>query len=197
MTRPLPVGPRALNRKLSHRERSRCYGHFVRCVPIRAHQRGDEGAAQRPRLPTNRNVTLPNRFSLRTDPVGPGVTCVHHNPCQRDNEVIPAVKTTPECNETEDGDVVLEASRPPAPEKERSRVKLVAGDPPMLRLEINLYSWERGDSEIDVVLPHGGELSDLLHWALPEQRLVICGNLRARIQEELAEVFNVLLDPAD
>jgi Polyphosphate kinase C-terminal domain 2 len=30
------------------------------------------------------------------------------------------------------------------PEVERSHVKLVDGDPPMLRLEINLYSWERG-----------------------------------------------------
>lgn len=78
------------------------------------------------------------------------------------------------------------------PEPERSHVRVVAGDPPMLRLEINLYSWERGDSEIEVVLPHGGELSDLLHWALPEQRLVICGNLRARIYEELAEVFTIL-----
>ncbi len=48
------------------------------------------------------------------------------------------------------------------------------------------------NSEIEVVLPHGGELSDLLHWALPEQRLVICGNLRARIHDELAEVFNIL-----
>ena len=85
---------------------------------------------------------------------------------------------------------------PPAVEPERSRVRLVAGDPPMLRLEINLYSWERGDSEIEVVLPHGGELSDLLHWALPEQRLVICGNLRARIHEEIAEVFNVLQQSA-
>ena len=75
---------------------------------------------------------------------------------------------------------------------EPSHIKVVDGDPPMLRLEINLYSWERGDSEIEVVLPHGGELSDLLHWALPEQRLVICGNLRARIHEELAEVFTVL-----
>ena len=99
----------------------------------------------------------------------------------RQTEVVAAVKTMPKPNggggETE---------------PERSHVKLVAGDPPMLRLEINLYSWERGDSEIEVVLPHGGELSDLLHWALPEQRLVICGNLRARIHEELAEVFNVL-----
>lgn len=75
---------------------------------------------------------------------------------------------------------------------DRSHVKLVAGELPMLRLEINLYSWERGDSEIAVVLPHGGELSDLLHWALPEQRLVICGNLRARLQEELIDVFDIL-----
>jgi hypothetical protein len=79
---------------------------------------------------------------------------------------------------------------------ERSHVKVVDGDPPMLRLEINLYSWERGDSEIEIVLPHRGELSDLLHWALPEQRLVICGNLRTRIQEELAEVFAVLQETA-
>jgi hypothetical protein len=95
------------------------------------------------------------------------------------------VKTMPQRNgEGGDSEVVL------APE--RSHVTLVAGEPPMLRLEINLYSWERGDSEIEVVLPHGGELSDLLHWALPEQRLVICGNLRARIHEELAEVFAML-----
>ncbi len=102
------------------------------------------------------------------------------------------MKTVPKRNgEAGDTEVLLEAPRP-VPETERSHVKLVAGDPPMLRLEINLYSWERGDSAIEVVLPHGGELSDLLHWALPEQRLVICGNLRARIHEELAEVFNVL-----
>jgi hypothetical protein len=102
------------------------------------------------------------------------------------------VKTVPKRNgEAGDTEVLLEAPRPVA-ETERSHVKLVAGDPPMLRLEINLYSWERGDSEIEIVLPHSGELSDLLHWALPEQRLVICGNLRARIHEELAEVFNVL-----
>jgi len=93
-----------------------------------------------------------------------------------------------------DAEVVLDEPRP-ATVAERSLVKLVAGDPPMLRLEINLYSWERGDSEIEVVLPHGGELSDLLQWALPEQRLVICGNLRARIHEELAEVFTVLQEP--
>ena len=78
---------------------------------------------------------------------------------------------------------------------ERSHMTLVAGDPPMFRLEINLYSWERGDSEIEITLPHGGELSDLLDWALPEQRLVICGNLRARVQEELAEVFELLQEP--
>jgi len=36
----------------------------------------------------------------------------------------------------------------------------------------------------------------LLHWALPEQRLVICGNLRARIHEELAEVFTILQESA-
>jgi hypothetical protein len=97
--------------------------------------------------------------------------------------------------ESGDNEVVLDAPRS-APEPERSHVRLVAGDPPMLRLEINLYSWERGDSDIDVVLPHGGELSDLLQWALPEQRLVICGNLRARIHEELAEVFTMLQESA-
>jgi hypothetical protein len=103
-----------------------------------------------------------------------------------------AVKTMPKRNgESGDNEVVLDAPRS-VPEPERSHVRLVAGDPPMLRLEINLYSWERGDSDIDVVLPHGGELSDLLQWALPEQRLVICGNLRARIHEELAEVFTML-----
>lgn len=79
---------------------------------------------------------------------------------------------------------------------ERSHVRLVSGDPPMLRLEINLYSWERGDSEIEVVLPHGGELAELLDWALPEQRMVICGNLRDRIQEEISEVFEILQEPA-
>lgn len=95
------------------------------------------------------------------------------------------------------GDTEVKVEAPaPAVEPGRSRVRLVAGDPPMLRLEINLYSWERGDSDIEVVLPHGGELSDLLHWALPEQRLVICGNLRARIHEELAEVFNILQESA-
>ena len=107
------------------------------------------------------------------------------------------MKTMPEHKgNSGDGDLVVEAAPPPAPEMEPSHVKLVAGPPPMLRLEINLYSWERGDSDIEVVLPHGGELSDLLHWALPEQRLVICGNLRARLQEELAEVFNLLQKPA-
>src|SRR4051794_28014769 len=96
------------------------------------------------------------------------------------------VKTMPDRNgEAGDTDVVL-GSAPRPPDGERSHVRLVAGDPPMLRLEINLYSWERGDAEIEVVLPHGGELSDLLHWALPEQRVVICGNLKARVHEELA-----------
>ncbi len=100
------------------------------------------------------------------------------------------MKTVPKRNgDSGDTEVVIEAP-------ERTHVRLVAGDPPMLRLEINLYSWERGDSDIEVVLPHGGELSDLLHWALPEQRLVICGNLRARIHEELAEVFTVLQESA-
>ncbi|HZQ76299.1 MAG TPA: hypothetical protein VFE55_03145 [Acidimicrobiia bacterium] len=106
------------------------------------------------------------------------------------------MKTMPKRNgETADNEVVVEEA-PAAPDQERTHVRLVAGDPPMLRLEINLYSWERGDSEIEVVLPHGGELSDLLQWALPEQRLVICGNLRARIHEELAEVFSLLQESA-
>lgn len=114
-----------------------------------------------------------------------------------DNEVAPAVRTMPKRNgEGGDSEVVLEAAPRRAPEPDRSHVRLVDGEPPMLRLVINLYSWERGDSDIEVVLPHGGELSDLLHWALPEQRLVICGNLRARIHEELAEVFALLQEPA-
>ena len=144
----------------------------------------------------NGKATLPDWFSPPTRDVGDGVTGVLHNPCEPDDEVISTVKTMPKRNgEGGDGEVVLEAPRPAAPDPERSHVRLVVGDPPMLRLEINLYSWERGDSEIEVVLPHGGELSDLLHWALPEQRLVICGNLRARIHEELAEVFTVLQEP--
>ena len=65
----------------------------------------------------------------------------------------------------------------------------------MLKLEISLYSWERGDCEIEITVPHGGELSDLLEWALPEQRLVICGTLRTRIPEELAEVWDILQGP--
>lgn len=78
---------------------------------------------------------------------------------------------------------------PPAPE---SHVRLVASDPPLLRLEINVYSWELGDGETQVIVPRRGELADLLRWAPLEQRRVICGNLRARIQQELAEVFAVL-----
>jgi hypothetical protein len=108
------------------------------------------------------------------------------------------VKTIPKRNgEAEHPEVLLDAPRPAPEAATRSHVKLVDGDPPMLRLEINLYSWERGDSDIEVVLPHGGELSNLLHWALPEQRLVICGNLRARIQDELAEVFAILQQPSE
>ena len=71
-------------------------------------------------------------------------------------------------------------------------VRVNSGDPPMLRMAIDLFSWERGDSEIEVTLPGGGELSDLLAWALPEQRAVICANLRTRIAEELAAAFEVL-----
>ena len=77
-------------------------------------------------------------------------------------------------------------------EVDQANVTLLAGDPPMFRLEISLFSWERGDTEIEVTLPHGGELGELLEWALPEQRVVICGNLRARIAEELAGVFDLL-----
>jgi hypothetical protein len=149
------------------------------------------------RTAANGKVTLPDRFSPGTHRIGPGVTLLLHNLHEPDNEVHSAVKTMPKRNgDAGDAEVVLEE---PAlvPQTERSHVRLVAGNPPMLRLEINLYSWERGDSEIEVVLPHGGELSDLLHWALPEQRLVICGNLRARIHEELAEVFNILQASAD
>jgi hypothetical protein len=141
--------------------------------------------------------TLPDRFIEETSAVLPDVSFLLHNPLEpRQIEVAAAVKTMPKRNgDAGDTEIVLGAP-PPASEPERSHVRLVAGDPPMLRLEINLYSWERGDSDIEVVLPHGGELSDLLHWALPEQRLVICGNLRARIHEELAEVFNILQESA-
>ena len=99
-----------------------------------------------------------------------------------DKEVISGVETISQRNTAES---------PP-----RARVKVVEGDPPMLRLAIDLFSWERGDCDIEIVLPHGGELWGLLHWAPPEQRLVICGNLRARIHEELAEVFRILQQPA-
>src|SRR5579884_4014826 len=48
------------------------------------------------------------------------------------------VKTMPKGNaEAGDDEIVVEAARP-APDPERSHVRLVAGDPPMLRLEINL-----------------------------------------------------------
>src|SRR4051794_28403768 len=76
----------------------------------------------------------------------------------------PPFCTIPSCGRTEVALSWSSMTRPRRPQPERSHVKLVAGDPPMLRLEINLYSWERGDSEIEIVLPHGGELSDLLHW---------------------------------
>jgi hypothetical protein len=146
----------------------------------------------------NGKGTLPDRFTDGTSIVLRNVSFLLHNPVEpRQTKVAAAVKTMPKRNgDAGDTEVVVDAP-PTAPEAERSHVRLVAGDPPMLRLEINLYSWERGDSDIEVVLPHGGELSDLLHWALPEQRLVICGNLRARIHEELAEVFNVLQESAE
>ncbi len=149
------------------------------------------------RTTANGKVTLPDRFSAATHRVGRVVTLVLHNLHEPDNEVHSAVKAMPKrSGDAVDAEIVLDEPAP-APQPERSHVRLVAGDPPMLRLEINLYSWERGDSEIEVVLPHGGELSNLLHWALPEQRLVICGNLRARIHEELAEVFNILQEPTN
>jgi hypothetical protein len=146
----------------------------------------------------NGKGTLPDRFTDGTSVVLRDVSFFLHNPVEpRQTKVAAAVKTMPKrSGDAGDTEVVVDAP-PTAPESERSHVRLVASDPPMLRLEINLYSWERGDSDIEVVLPHGGELSDLLHWALPEQRLVICGNLRARIHEELAEVFNVLQESAD
>ncbi|HEV3365297.1 MAG TPA: hypothetical protein VG795_14350, partial [Acidimicrobiia bacterium] len=50
-----------------------------------------------------------------------------------DDEVISALKTLPERKDQSTADL--------------PHVTVVAGDPPMLRLEINLYSWERGDSE--------------------------------------------------
>lgn len=77
-------------------------------------------------------------------------------------------------------------------EVEHPHVRVLSGDPPMLRLAIDLFSWERGDSEIEVTLPGGGELADLLGWALPEQRAVICANLRTRVAEELVAAFEVL-----
>lgn len=83
-----------------------------------------------------------------------------------------------------------EEVRPPTPPQ--SHVILVDHDPPMFRLEISLHSWELGDCETLVVVPRRGELADLLRWAPLEQRRVICGNLRARVQQELAEVFAVL-----
>jgi hypothetical protein len=78
------------------------------------------------------------------------------------------------------------------PHVDHPQVTLNNGDPAMLRLSIDLFSWERGDSEIELTLPVGGELSDLLTWALPEQRAVICANLRMRVAEELAAAFEVL-----
>ena len=80
----------------------------------------------------------------------------------------------------------------PVVDVDHPQVRVNSGDPPMLRMAIDLFSWERGDSEIEVTLPGGGELSDLLAWALPEQRVIICANLRTRIAEELAAAFEVL-----
>jgi len=57
---------------------------------------------------------------------------------------------------------------------------------------VPIYSWERADCETQVIVSRRGELADLLRWAPVEQRRVICNNLRARIYQELAEVFAVL-----
>ncbi|MGH8990914.1 MAG: hypothetical protein ACRDYV_01280 [Acidimicrobiia bacterium] len=108
---------------------------------------------------------------------------------------MPTTKTVSRNGRTKSPVVNGTPARAEVLDAEHSHMTLVAGDPPMFRLEISLYSWERGDSEIEITLPHGGELSELLQWALPEQRMVICGNLRARVQEELAEVFELLQEP--
>lgn len=118
--------------------------------------------------------------------------------CERHRKERPGVKAMSRrtaVRPSQNTDSNAEGRRAEVKEAEGSHVTLVSGEPPMLRLEINLYSWERGDSEIEITLPHGSELSDLLDWALPEQRLVICGNLRARIQDELAEVWDILQEP--
>lgn len=108
------------------------------------------------------------------------------------------MKAIPHRNKKRTGPrVEVDARRVELGETDQANVTLLAGDPPMFRLEISLYSWERGDTEIEVALPHGGELGELLEWALPEQRVVICGNLRARIQEELAGVFDLLGEHKD
>ena len=128
-------------------------------------------------------MTSEEHFLLQLHPafVSPSLSFCRLS-AEANEEVVPAMETLSKGNPAASSGTGAE----------RSHVRLVDGNPPMLRLEINLYSWERGDSDIEVVLPHGGELSELLHWALPEQRLVICGNLRARIQQELAEVFTML-----
>lgn len=99
-------------------------------------------------------------------------------------------------SETAPEDIALGTAKwGPAPghvDVDHPHVRLNSGEPPMLRLAINLFSWERGDSEIEIALPGGGELADLLGWALPEQRAVICANLRGRVAEELAAAFEVL-----
>ena len=152
-----------------------------------------------------REGTLRSRFIPATRLVPEPVTAAAHNRyrvrprnAKRRRKARPGVKAMSRrtaVRPPQNADDIGEGRRTEVKEAERSHVTLVSGDPPMLKLEINLYSWERGDSEIEITLPHGSELSDLLDWALPEQRLVICGNLRARIQDELAEVWDILQEP--
>src|SRR5690242_17142584 len=84
-----------------------------------------------------RKVTLPGRFRVGTCVVRRSVTRYLHNRSkaheQRDSG---AVKTMPKRNgESADDEVVVDAA-PAAPDHDRTHVRLVAGDPPMLRLEI-------------------------------------------------------------
>lgn len=99
-----------------------------------------------------------------------------------DEGLVPAVSPEPENHE--------ETGAANAPD--HLRVTVVDHDPPMLRLEIDVRSWERGDSDTRVIVSRRGELAELLRWAPLEQRRLICGNLRARIQHELGELFAVL-----